>query len=150
MNSAGICTITSSRIQTDTPSIPKVRLWPVPIHSSDVWLQHKTTRRILYDRALALAEKAGCVDAVFQNERGMVTEGAIHSILVRSGHIWRTPPLEAGILPGVFRQHLLRIRPEIREEDIHVGELSEADEIYLMNAVRGLRRVELQKEMLRL
>ena len=148
MNAAGASSVSATRITEEASAVLQARLWPEPMRSSDPWLQHKTTRRSLYDKALRIAQEAGCVDAVFLNEYGMVTEGAIHSILVCHGSVWRTPPLSAGILPGVYREHLLAMRPEILEQDIHVDELWSADQIYLMNAVRGLRRVELQRGLL--
>jgi para-aminobenzoate synthetase/4-amino-4-deoxychorismate lyase len=46
-------------------------------------------------------------------------------------------------LPGVYRQHLLKTRPEIEERVLFEEDLRAADAIYLANAVRGLRRVEI-------
>jgi para-aminobenzoate synthetase/4-amino-4-deoxychorismate lyase len=149
LNSAGAYRITGSRIDPDSFSPLKVRLWADPMQSGDSWLQHKTTRRVLYDEASRVAQEAGCVDAIFSNEFGMLTEGAIHSVLLCHGDRWRTPPLSAGVLPGVYRRHLLSTRPEIREQDVAVDELWTADHIYLMNAVRGLRRVLLETGLLR-
>ena len=144
----GACALSAAAILNESPASLFVRLWHQPMRSSDPWLQHKTTRRYLYDRALACAQKVSCVDALFVNEDGMVTEGSIHSILVRHGDVWRTPPLSAGILPGVYRRHLLRTRPEVLERDVRVEELQTADEIQVMNSIRGLRNVTLQQEPL--
>ncbi|WP_182275724.1 aminodeoxychorismate synthase component I [Granulicella sp. 5B5] len=148
MNAAGVCRVSAMPLEEETSAVLHARLWPEPMRASDAWLQHKTTRRAHYEWALRVAQKVGCVDAVFLNEHGMVTEGSIHNVLVRHGSLWRTPPLSAGILPGVYREHLLATQSEVLEQDIHVDELWGADEIYLMNAVRGLRRVELQREWL--
>ncbi|WP_158615419.1 aminodeoxychorismate synthase component I [Acidipila sp. EB88] len=117
----------------------RLMLWPQRVDSADPLLRHKTTRRGLYDAALAGAREAGCVDAVLVNERGEVCEGAIHNVFVRHGSLWRTPPVEAGVLPGVFREHLLRTMPGIREERFGVEALRAADEIWITNAVRGVR-----------
>jgi para-aminobenzoate synthetase/4-amino-4-deoxychorismate lyase len=118
-------------------------LWPEPVCSRDRFLRHKTTRRALYDQAMAQARAEGCVDAIFLNERGQVTEGAIHSVMVRHGRRWRTPTLDAGVLPGVFRAHLLATMPELEEADFYLDDLLAADEIWLTNAVRGVRPVRL-------
>jgi para-aminobenzoate synthetase/4-amino-4-deoxychorismate lyase len=118
-------------------------LWPEPVCSRDRFLRHKTTRRALYDEALAHAQAAGCVDAIFLNERGLVAEGAIHSVMVRHGSRWRTPSLDAGVLPGVFRAHLLSTMPELEETDFSLEDLLSADDIRLTNAVRGARVVTL-------
>jgi para-aminobenzoate synthetase/4-amino-4-deoxychorismate lyase len=148
LNTTGSYTISSSEVDVPVSTPLIARLWPEPVQSSDLWLRHKTTLRAFYDEAHDVAQVAGCVDALFLNEAGMVAEGAIHSILVCHGDRWRTPPLAAGVLPGVYREHLLAVRPEISEEDIHGDELWTADHIYLMNAVRGLRRVELRRELM--
>ncbi len=119
----------------------RAMLWPERVRSGDPWLAHKTTRRALYNRAVRAAREQGCVDALFRNERGAITEGAIHNVLIRTGEQWRTPPLACGVLPGVFRAHLLRTMPELREEAFGFEALLAADEVWLCNAVRGMRRV---------
>ena len=117
-------------------------LWPEPVDSEDRFLRHKTTRRALYTRAYAAAQACGCADALFVNERGELTEGAIHSIVVRHGAAWRTPPLDAGVLPGVYRRHLLATMPALREATLVATDLRTADAVWLTNAVRGVRVME--------
>ncbi len=117
----------------------KVQVWPEPVRSGGRFLRHKTTRRALYDRAFHQASAQGYADAVFLNERGMITEGAIHSIFARHGSRWRTPPLDAGVLPGVYRAHLLAAMPGIEEASFSLDALLAADEVWLTNAVRGIR-----------
>ncbi len=119
----------------------KAMLWPEPVDSTDRFLRHKTTRRRLYDEASAAARQAGFADAIFRNERGEITEGAIHNIVVRHGDHWATPPLDSGVLPGVYRAHLLASMPDLREERLTTSALMDADEVWLTNAVRGLRLV---------
>jgi para-aminobenzoate synthetase/4-amino-4-deoxychorismate lyase len=120
-------------------------LWPHPVQSTDRFLRHKTTRRTHYDAALKTALQKGYADAIFYNEDGIVTEGAISSLIVRHGDRWRTPPLDAGVLPGVYRRFLLETRPEITEAIFSVSELFTADEVWLTNAVRGMRRVTVEE-----
>ncbi len=141
LDGAGQVTVQPVRLAEEAPRVLRAMLWPEPVRSGDLWLRHKTTNRALYDEAQRTAEDSGCVDALFRNEQGHVTEGAIHSVFVKHGERWRTPPLGAGILPGVYRRHLLETRPEIEEADVTVEELLCADEIWLTNAVRGVRRV---------
>ncbi len=80
----------------------------------------------------------------FLNLRGEVTEGAISNIFIEKDGRWLTPPVECGLLPGVYRRHLLETRPEIEQRVLHEEDLRTADAIYLTNAVRGLRRVEIE------
>ena len=107
---------------------------------ADRFLFHKSTRRGLYNSASATATAAGFADAIFLNTRGEVTEGAISNIFVEKAGRWFTPRLECGVLPGVYRRHLLETRPEIEERVLILEDLKAADSVYICNAVRGLRR----------
>lgn len=137
------CTFSPAEPITEDATPLRIYLWPTPIDSNNPLLQHKTTRRTLYDQAFAEARSQGFADAIFTNEHGHITEGAIHNIFVRHGSQWRTPPISAGLLPGVFRRHLLEAHPEIIETSLTAADLRTADEIWLTNAVRGIRKATL-------
>ncbi len=107
----------------------------------DRMLFHKTTHRRIYERAFEAATRAGLADVLFFNVRGELTEGAISSVFVEKNGRWATPPLECGLLPSVYRRHLLETRSEIEERVLREKDVCEADAVYLANAVRGLRRV---------
>lgn len=141
----GICRFSEPEpiITDDPPLLLRVLLWPTVIDSTNRLLRHKTTRRGLYDQAYAEAHRRGFVDVIFVNDRGYITEGAIHNIFVRHGTQWRTPPITAGLLPGVYRQHLLMTHPEITEANLTPDCLRTADELWLTNAVRGVRQATL-------
>jgi para-aminobenzoate synthetase/4-amino-4-deoxychorismate lyase len=82
----------------------------------------------------------GGFDALFVNEQGYVTEGGRTSIFVkpRGSSEWLTPPVSAGLLPGVMRAALLA-NPSLnaREANLSINDVSMADEIMLTNALRG-------------
>lgn len=111
--------------------------------SQDVFLRHKTTMRELYDRRHEQAAQDGFDDVLFMNERDEVTEGAISNLFVEKNGRWLTPPLHCGVLPGVFRRHLLETRPEAEERILRLQDIETADALYLCNSLRGLRRVQL-------
>src|SRR3984885_2579279 len=125
----------------EEPELSRAMLWPEPVQSDDRFLRHKTTKRALYNQAAQVSLERGYVDAIFQNERGIVTEGAISNIVVKHGDCWLTPPVDAGVLPGVYRTSLLKRMPEIQIVEFTVEQLLGADEVWLTNAVRGMRRV---------
>ena len=141
----GVCTFDAAEpISTEDPSTPlRIYIWPTPIDSANPLLEHKTTRRALYDRAYTEARRQHFAEVIFINEHGHITEGAIHNIFVRHGTRWRTPPTTAGLLPGVYRRHLLTTHPEIAEANLTLEDLRTADEIWLTNAVRGIRTATL-------
>jgi para-aminobenzoate synthetase/4-amino-4-deoxychorismate lyase len=107
----------------------------------DRFLFHKTTNRPLYAEALKAAAAAGFADVLFLNQEGQVTEGAISNIFIGKDSRWYTPPVECGVLAGVYRRHLLATRPDIEKRVLCPEDLKTADAIYLANAVRGLRQV---------
>jgi para-aminobenzoate synthetase / 4-amino-4-deoxychorismate lyase len=69
-----------------------------------------------------------------------VTEGAISNVFMEKDGRMFTPPIECGVLPGVYRRYLLQTRPEIEERVLRLDDLRNADAVYICNAVRGLRR----------
>lgn len=115
-------------------------------NSSDRWLFHKTTQRPLYAPAYLQVEAKGYADVLFLNERGEVTEGAISNVFVEKDGKWLTPPVECGLLAGVYRRHLLKTRANAEERVLLLEDLRTADAVYLCNALRGLRRVEVDWE----
>jgi para-aminobenzoate synthetase / 4-amino-4-deoxychorismate lyase len=107
-----------------------------PVDSRDPMLYHKTTRRAEYERRAAA--RPDCDDVLLVNERGELTESTIANLVMRmDGALW-TPPLDAGLLPGVLRADLLA-RGEIRERVLHPADLSRAEEVWLINSVRRWR-----------
>jgi para-aminobenzoate synthetase/4-amino-4-deoxychorismate lyase len=62
-------------------------------------------------------------------------------VFVKKDGRWSTPPVECGLLAGIYRRHLLATRPEIEERVLFLNQLRQADGVFLANAVRGLRRV---------
>jgi para-aminobenzoate synthetase/4-amino-4-deoxychorismate lyase len=110
------------------------------MYSGDPLLSHKVSHRALYDAAWQAAVQQGGFDALFVNEQGYVTEGGRTSIFVKSktDSQWLTPPLSAGLLPGVMRAELLS-DPQFnaREANLTIQDVSMADEIILCNALRG-------------
>jgi len=111
--------------------------------SKDAMLFHKTTYRPLYVRALNEAVDAGFDDVLFMNERGEVTEGAISNIFVEKGGRWLTSPVGSGLLAGVYRRHLMETLANAEEKVLRPEDLRQADAVYLCNAVRGLRKAEI-------
>jgi len=109
----------------------------------DRMLFHKTTHRAPYNEAFKAATDEGFDEVLFLNLRGEVTEGAISNVFLEKDGRWLTPPIECGVLAGVYRRHLLESSPEIQERVLSIDDLRSADVVYICNAVRGLRRAQI-------
>ncbi|HLF20504.1 MAG TPA: aminodeoxychorismate synthase component I, partial [Bacteroidota bacterium] len=113
-------------------------------YSRDRFLFHKTTNRRIYDESLRRAEALGLFDFIFLNENDELTEGARSNLVVRKGEKYYTPPVRCGVLPGVFRAGLFTRRGiPVEEKALHVGDLEQADGVFLCNALRGMVKVQL-------
>jgi len=112
----------------------------ITMFSGDPLLHHKNSNRTLYDQAWQKAIQLGGFDALFVNEQGYVTEGGRTSIFIKpqGSPEWLTPPVSAGLLPGVMRAALL-VDPalNVREANLTIKDVSMAEEIMLSNALRG-------------
>ncbi|NND03435.1 MAG: aminodeoxychorismate synthase component I [Acidimicrobiia bacterium] len=114
-----------------------VTMAEAPVDSSDISLFHKTSRRDIYDRARS--EAPGVDDVLLWNLLGNVTESTIANVALRFEDVWITPHLESGLLAGVYRAELLE-RGVLEEAPVPIADLERADEIALINSVRGWRR----------
>ena len=98
----------------------------------------------LMNSALAMQQAItrGGYEGIMRNFRGELTECAVANLfIVRNGEAL-TPPLTAGILPGITREHLFEIGHSIgvniREETLHDDDLFAADEACLTGTTREL------------
>ena len=140
LNHDGVLQITSEPIPASSAEPLRIRIAAQRADSKDPMYFHKTTHRPLYTEALQPATAAGYDDVLFLNQRGEVTEGAVHNIFVeKAGHLF-TPPINCGLLSGVQRRHILATNPNAQESILTEEDLRQADAVYLSNAVRGLRR----------
>jgi len=112
----------------------------VTMFSGNALLHHKISHRTLYDKAWQKAVQLGGFDALFMNEQGFVTEGGRTSIFIKpqASAEWLTPPISAGLLPGVMRAALIANPTlNVREANLTIKDVSMAEEIMLSNALRG-------------
>lgn len=111
-----------------------------PINKADVFLYHKTTCRAFYDRAMQQARGNGCNDALLWNSRGRLTETCIGNLIVALDGKMVTPPVSDGLLNGTYRQRLIE-RERLEERSITIDDMLRARRMWLINSVRGLRRI---------
>ncbi len=110
--------------------------------SSNIFLYHKTTNRTLYDSEYRKYSKLGFFDTIFCNENKQITEGTISNIFIKKNGNYYTPPIQCGVLPGVFRTHFMQ-KNKAQEKILFLEDLKTADATYCTNAVRGMVKVKL-------
>jgi para-aminobenzoate synthetase/4-amino-4-deoxychorismate lyase len=144
LDRSGACTAQVAPLEENARETVVAGFARARTHSQDRFLFHKTTRREIYENELAQAQTRGWFDAIFLNERGEVTEGARSNVILKRGNEYFTPPLDCGVLPGVYRAHLLATQALPLREKIFLREEAEAaEEIWRCNAVRGMVRARL-------
>lgn len=119
------------------PNEVEFRLATAQIDRNDVFLYHKTTHRAVYEQALA--ENPDVDDVLLWNDRGELTESTRANLVLRIGDERLTPPVESGLLAGTFRNHLVK-SGKLTEAVLSQQDLDGADEIWLINSVRGWMR----------
>ena len=113
-----------------------------PIDRSDYLRYHKTTRRAVYEQAAA--RHPGADDVVLVNELGEAVETTIANLAARMGNAWVTPPVASGCLPGTYREELID-RGTLTERRMSLADLMAADEVAVINSVRGWRTAKLER-----
>lgn len=111
------------------------------IHSNNRFNYFKTTNRKIYDREHIQFSKKGFYDVLYFNDKNELAEGSITNIFLKLGDTFFTPPVNSGILAGVYRKNLMRNDSNIKERTLYYEDLMLAEELILTNAIRGKIRV---------
>jgi para-aminobenzoate synthetase / 4-amino-4-deoxychorismate lyase len=114
-------------------------LWRVgldvePVDSESPFLFHKTTRREVYDQARRRAPRVD--EVVLWNQRRELTESTRANLVLRLGGELVTPPVDCGLLAGTYRAELVD-RGRVREQVLPLEAFAAAEEVFLVNSVRG-------------
>ena len=122
------------------PTTPPVvlHLASVPMVTTGLaleFLQHKTTRREAY-AAAQIGKPVEAFDVILWNEQGDLTECSFGNLALQIDDEWLTPPLSAGLLPGVYRAELLA-SGRLREARLPVELLKRAQALAFFNSLRG-------------
>ncbi|MFN8286040.1 MAG: aminotransferase class IV [Chitinophagales bacterium] len=103
----------------------------------------KSSNALTYVIAAQFAQAEGWDECIFLSDDEHICE-AIHSnvFLVKDDKLI-TPTLDSGCVNGVMRSFIMALMEgQIEERDVKAAELLEADEILLVNAVRGVQWVK--------
>ena len=76
-------------------------------------------------------------EIIYHTADGKLLETSIGNLVLKMDGKLYTPPSQLGLLPGIYRQHLLEVG-QVEEKVLTVEDLKQAEVIYGCNAVRGL------------
>jgi branched-subunit amino acid aminotransferase/4-amino-4-deoxychorismate lyase len=108
---------------------------------------YKTCNSLTYVLAGIYVSENGLDDCLLVNDAGHIIEGYHSNLFIFKNNVLYTPSLASGCVAGIMRGEINRIASEngIKvNEDVVISEkvLLEADEIFLTNAVEGIRWVQ--------
>jgi para-aminobenzoate synthetase/4-amino-4-deoxychorismate lyase len=118
----------------------KVLLESEPVDANELYQYHKTNNRAQYDAGFKSAQAQGFDEALYFNTSNQLAEGAISNVFLLIAGRWLTPHLDAGILPGIWRQQMIQDLSAI-EQPISQALLLQSERILIGNSVRGTGEV---------
>jgi len=101
----------------------------------------------LLNNALAMQEAYGrsAEEALMQNQAGEIVECAQSNFFVVRGGVVRTPPLSAGLLPGITRAFVMELAAQLRlrseEDTIRPADLAHVEEAFITGTTREVTPV---------
>jgi branched-subunit amino acid aminotransferase/4-amino-4-deoxychorismate lyase len=108
---------------------------------------HRTVKSTSWQHAVMArrrVQRSGADEGIYVSTDGRVLEGVTSNVFVVRDQVMVTPRT-AECLPGITRSRLLELSREagieVHEQAVSLEELDQADEVFLTNAVQGLREV---------
>lgn len=138
-------TLTSPFFELNTETY-EVELFKDFYINPDMLSNLKTNNKILNVVGSVFAEENGYQNCLLLNSRKQVVEALNGNFFLVKGNIIRTPPLEDGCLNGVIRKKITEILGKLdyytlEETSISPFELQKADELFITNAILGIKPI---------
>lgn len=122
-----------------------IDIFPDAEKSCDKFSNLKSANFLPYSMAAQYAKENRLNDCLVLNNSGGIADSTIANLFIIKDGVLLTPGLEEGCVNGVMRRHLLiKLKEagiEVNENAITTGEIRNADEIFLTNAISGIRWV---------
>ncbi len=129
------------------PPAPPARLRVVSVRLDErrPLADAKVANFLPYLLARAEARDAGADDALMLNHDGAIAEAATANLFAVIAGTLFTPRVEDGPLPGITRAALIEVAAATglacEERTLHLGELADAEAVFLTSSVQGIRGV---------
>jgi len=122
-----------------------IGLFPGARKACDAFSALKSNNYLVYSMAALYARGQGWDDSLVLNSFGRIADSSIANLFYcRDGKVY-TPPLSEGCVAGVMRRSLIARAAAagftLEEKETTVEDLEAAEEVFLTNAIRGIRPV---------
>jgi len=101
----------------------------------------KSTSSLFYVLAGLYLRTSTYSDILILNDAKRVCEGLTSNLLLYKGGKWCTPKISEGPVDGTYLS-FLRTFLSISDSELELSDVKEADEVFLVNASLGFRRME--------
>jgi branched-chain amino acid aminotransferase len=122
-----------------------IDVFPGGLKPADEYSSFKTANFIAYVMAIGYAKEHQLDDCLLLNQYGRIADSTISNVFIIKNKIIYTNTLKEGSINGVMRRHLLENLPganyEVQQKGLTIEDIETADEVFLTNAVRGIRWV---------
>jgi branched-chain amino acid aminotransferase len=123
-----------------------IDVYPDVRKGCDVFSNLKSSNFLPYTMAAIYAKEHKLNDCLLLNTNGNISDSTIANVFIIKNGVVITPALAEGCVNGVMRRYLIEklrsINYEIREESLAISDIEAADEIFLTNAIKGIRWVK--------
>lgn len=86
------------------------------------------------------AMENGYNDAIFLNEKEMITETSCANIFIIKNNIIQTPNVGSGLLSGIVREFIIS-KFRVEELNLSIDDIKSADEVFITNSIVGVMPV---------
>ena len=121
----------------------KIKISKNKVNNKNIFLYHKTTNRMWYEMTSRKISNNELFDEIYTNMKNQITEGTRSNIVIKKDNFYYTPFLKSVLLNGCYRKFLFK-QTKVIEKDLYIKDLIEADEIFCINSVRKMTKVELE------
>jgi branched-chain amino acid aminotransferase len=122
-----------------------IDVFPGAENSCDKFSNLKSANFLPYSMAALYAKEKKLNDSLVLNTTGGIADSTIANLFIIKNAIVITPGLEEGCVNGVMRQYLLKKLQAadyaVQEATLSVNDIIAADEVFLTNAIHGIRWV---------
>ena len=123
-----------------------IDIFPDARKSCDKFSNLKSANFLLYSMAALYAKEHKVNDCLVLNTLGNIADSSIANVFILKDGIVSTPALGQGCVNGVMRKYVIQkmrdVGCQVLESKILIEDVETADEIFLTNAITGIRWVK--------